>query len=105
MFALPDKSKQFLTAAVKVFIIALAFYFIYSKLSGGQWTLFTMTLHRSFSWPIIGGLLVLAVLNRYFEILKWQHLVSSFQTISVGEATKQVLGALTAAIFTPNGIG
>lgn len=105
MFALPDKSKQFLTAAVKISIIGLAFYFIWSKLSGGQWTFFTETLGRNFSWPIMAALVGLAFLNRFFEILKWQNLVGSFQSISVGESTKQVLGALTASIFTPNGIG
>jgi hypothetical protein len=105
MFAIPDKSKQFLTAAVKVLIVALAFYFIYLKLSDGQWAFFKATLQQNFSWRIVTALLALAVLNRFFEILKWKNLVSSFQAISVGEATKQVLGALTASIFTPNGIG
>jgi len=105
MFSLPDKSKQFLTAAAKVLIIAIAFYFIYLKLSGSQWTSFTVRLRENFSYPVVAMLLVLAVLNRFFEILKWQNLVSGFQSISVGESTKQVLGALTASVFTPNGIG
>jgi hypothetical protein len=43
-------------------------------------------------------------LNRYFEILKWQNLASYLKPISVSEATKQVLAALTAD-FLPNGIG
>jgi hypothetical protein len=43
------------------------------------------------------------VLNRYFEILKWQNLASYIKPISVLEATKQVL-ALTAGIL-PNGVG
>ena len=30
---------------------------------------------------------------------------TTIQPISVGEATKQVLSALTAGIFTPNGLG
>jgi uncharacterized membrane protein YbhN (UPF0104 family) len=105
MFSLPDKSKQFLTTAVKLFIIGLAFYFIWSRLSGGQWQFFTDTLQNNFSWPIIGALVVLGFLNRFFEIIKWQNLVSCFQTISLPESTQQVLGALTASVFTPNGIG
>ncbi len=47
----------------------------------------------------------MSVLNRFFEILKWQNLVSHFQNISLFLATKQVLGALTAGLFTPNGLG
>jgi hypothetical protein len=45
------------------------------------------------------GLLLLSVLNRYFEILKWQNLASYIKPISVLEATKQVLAALTAGIL------
>jgi hypothetical protein len=37
--------------------------------------------------------------------LKWQNLVSYLHKISLSEATKQVLGALTAGLFTPNGVG
>ena len=47
----------------------------------------------------------MSVANRYLEILKWQNLVSFLKPISVSESTKQVLGALTAGIFTPNGLG
>jgi hypothetical protein len=47
----------------------------------------------------------LSFLNRFFEILKWQNLVASFRKISLGDATAQVLAALTAGIFTPNGLG
>ena len=50
-------------------------------------------------------LLAFSVANRFIEILKWQNLVSFIKPISLGESTKQVLGALTAGIFTPNGLG
>ncbi|NRS89088.1 hypothetical protein HNQ02_002008 [Flavobacterium sp. 7E] len=53
----------------------------------------------------ISFILLLSVLNRYFEILKWHNLASYIKPISVAEATKQVLAALTAGIFTPNGVG
>ena len=39
------------------------------------------------------------------EILKWQNLVAYVQPLSLGKATEQVLAAVTAALFTPNGIG
>jgi hypothetical protein len=45
---------------------------------------------------------LLSILNRYFEILKWQNLASNIKPITVSEATKTYL--LTAGIFTP-GIG
>lgn len=49
--------------------------------------------------------LALSFSNRFLEILKWQNLVSYFQGLSVWKATEQVLAALTAGLFTPNGIG
>jgi hypothetical protein len=48
----------------------------------------------------IGFILLLSVLNRYFEILKWQNLASYLKPISVSEATKQVLAALTAGFYS-----
>jgi hypothetical protein len=48
---------------------------------------------------------LLSILNRFFEILKWQNLVSNLHKISLSEATKQVLGSLTVGVFTPNGVG
>jgi len=53
----------------------------------------------------ISFLLLLSVLNRFFEILKWKNLVSVIHKISKAEATKQVLSALSAGLFTPNGVG
>ncbi len=105
MFLLSDKSKQFLGAAVKLLIVGFAFYFIDEQLSKNDWAFFSAKLHANFTWVSLGLLLVMSFYNRYFEILKWQALVSWFRPISLGESTKQVLGALTASIFTPNGIG
>lgn len=105
MFPLSDKSKQFLISAVKILIVGLAFYFIDQRLAGNNWDFFSEKLDANFTWISAGLLLVMAFYNRYFEILKWQNLVSSFMPISLGESTKQVLGAFTASIFTPNGIG
>ncbi|RZJ29865.1 MAG: hypothetical protein EOO48_06485 [Flavobacterium sp.] len=100
-----DKSKQFLFSAVKILIIGLAFYFIDMRLAGNDWYFFSEKLSANFTWFSAGLLLIMAFYNRYFEILKWQNLVSSFKPISIADSTKQVLGAFTASIFTPNGIG
>src|SRR5690606_31870476 len=99
-----SKSKQFLTSAVKVLIIALAVYFIQSRLADNDWDFFLRALEQNFTWPAVVLLIFLSFVNRFLEILKWQNLVSSFKKISVAESAKQVLAALTAAIFTPNGI-
>jgi len=108
MITIPDKAKQFLVFLIKLLIVSGAFYFIYDQLANNDqldWPKFLKLLEEKQS--VLGILLLLSfsVANRYLEILKWQNLVSFIKPITVGESTKQVLGALTAGIFTPNGLG
>jgi len=93
---------------IKVLIVTGAFYFIYQQLASNDqldWQKFLALFHKNQSVGGILFLLLLSFLNRFFEILKWQNLVFYFQKITLWEATAQVLGALTAGIFTPNGLG
>lgn len=108
MISIPHKAKQFLVFTVKVLIVCGAFYFIYRHLADNEqldWNQFLVLFDKNKSVGGILFLLLLSFLNRFFEILKWQNLVASFRKISLGDATAQVLGALTAGIFTPNGLG
>jgi hypothetical protein len=108
MISIPHKTKQFLVLLIKLSIVGGAFYFIYNQLANNDkldWAQFLVLFKKNQSVAGIGFLLVLSVVNRYLEILKWQNLVSYLKPISVSEATKQVLAALTAGIFTPNGVG
>ncbi|CAH0334511.1 hypothetical protein FVB9288_00097 [Flavobacterium sp. CECT 9288] len=108
MISIPHKTKQFLVLLIKVLIVAGAFYFIYNQLAHNDkldWQKFIVLFQKNQSITGIAFLLLLSVLNRFFEILKWQNLVAFIHKITLGEATKQVLGALTAGLFTPNGVG
>ena len=108
MISIPHKTKQFLVLLIKLLIVGGAFYFIYDQLANNDkldWVQFITKFKKNKSVTGIGFILLLSVLNRFFEILKWQNLVSYINTISLGEATKQVLAALTAGLFTPNGVG
>jgi hypothetical protein len=108
MISIPHKTKQFLVLLIKLSIVGGAFYFIYNQLANNDkldWAQFLVLFKKNQSVAGIGFILVLSVVNRYLEILKWQNLVSYLKPISVSEATKQVLAALTAGIFTPNGVG
>jgi len=100
--------KRTITFVIKFLIVTAAFYFIYHQLVDNDqldWGKFIALLNAKRSlWGIL-FLLTFSVVNRYLEILKWQNLVSTLKPITVGAATKQVLGALTAGIFTPNGLG
>lgn len=108
MISIPHKTKQFLVLLIKLFIVGGAFYFIYNQLANNDkldWQKFLVLFQKNQSVGGIAFILVLSVLNRFFEILKWQNLVRCIDPISLHDATKQVLGALTAGLFTPNGVG
>jgi len=108
MITIPHKTKQFLVLLIKVLIVGGAFYFIYNQLANNDkldWRKFIVLFQKNQSIGGIAFILLLSVLNRFFEILKWQNLASVLKPITAAEATKQVLAAQTAGIFTPNGIG
>jgi len=108
MISIPHKTKQFLVLLIKLLIVGGAFYFIYNQLANNDkldWEKFIVLFQKNQSMAGIGFIVLLSVFNRYFEILKWQNLVSYLHIISLLDSTKQVLGALTAGLFTPNGVG
>ena len=108
MITIPHKAKQFGVFIIKLLIVITAFYFIYHQLVSNDkldWAKFSALVKEKQSVLGILFFVSFSFANRFLEILKWQNLVSFIKPISVGEATKQVLGALTAGIFTPNGLG
>ena len=108
MITIPHKAKQFLTFLIKLLIVGGAFYFIWDQLANNEkldWNQFLELLDRKKSFWGILFILSFSFFNRFFEILKWQNLVQVIEKISLSKATEQVLSALTASIFTPNGIG
>ncbi|WP_114492405.1 lysylphosphatidylglycerol synthase domain-containing protein [Candidatus Ulvibacter alkanivorans] len=110
MVSLPHKSTQYLPAALKVFILGVTFWFVYSKLvSNDQLSLseFFQTLARSSSitlWTLLFCFGV-AGLNWAAETAKWKALASTLQPINFSTAWKQTLTALTVSLATPNRIG
>ncbi len=108
MISIPHKAKQFLVLLIKLLIVGGAFYFIYNQLANNDkldWEKFIILFKKNQSVAGISFILLLSVLNRFFEILKWQNLAQVVKPISKSEATKQVLSALTLGVFTPVGVG
>ncbi len=104
------KTKHLLVVLLKLSIVGLAFYFIALKLTENskfQWNEFMAFLNENavFSFKIIGFLILLSILNWFFEILKWKNLVNTLSPITLKMATAQSLGALTTSLITPNRIG
>ena len=106
MISIPYKAKQFLVFLAKLLIVGGALYFIYNQLATNEkldWNQFLALLERKKSIAGIAFILSLSFLNRFLEILKWQNLAQKLKPISLSKATEQVLAALTAGLFTPNG--
>jgi len=108
MFSISKKAKNILILCVKIIVVVGAFYFIYHQLATNEkldWDKFFELINRKKSFFGILFLLSFSFFNRFLEILKWQNLAQLIHKISISQATEQVLAALTASIFTPNGIG
>ena len=108
--ALTYKSNPILIYCVKISIIALSFYFIYSKLAHNNrlsFSEFWNTLNATFITSLSSLIVItfLSCVNWFFEILKWKHLVDSINGISLKSAVEQTLAAHTASLFTPNRVG
>lgn len=109
MITFSHKSKQYLLTALKVIILTVTFSYIYLKLTANdslRFIDFTSNLNFDKSVTILILLfLFLATLNWFFEILKWQTVVSVLEPLSFKSALQQCLSALTVSLATPNRIG
>ena len=108
MTTINHTTKQSLVFLIKLLIITGAFYFIYNQLISNEkldWNKFLALFRKKQSFTGILFILLFSFLNRFLEILKWQNLAQVVKPISLYNATKQVLAALTLGIFTPVGLG
>ena len=104
------KTKQFFFTLIKLSIVGGAFYYIYNKLAHNDnldFNVFIAFLIENdvFLTKNILFVLFLTIFNWFFEILKWQKLVSFVKNVSFFVTLKQSLAAHTASLFTPNRIG
>jgi len=110
MIALSSKAKQYLLAAAKVLVLAVCFGYIFYKLKNNPSLNFEEFKDAILSKGSVSGyffilFLILAAANWFFEILKWQTLVSTFEKMDFSTALKQSLASLTVSLATPNRIG
>lgn len=110
MNALPHKAKQYLIASAKVLVLLFTFGYIFYKLKVDPSLDFTVFLETIFSKVNYLGVFlfpffILTAANWFFEILKWQTLVSTCKKIHFSTSLKQSLASLTVSLATPNRIG
>lgn len=107
MVALSHKAKQYGWFALKVFILVVAFVYIFNRIGNQNkesWGLiFDAISKKNIGYILL--FLAMATTNWFFEIKKWQTVVQKVKKISFFEATKQSLAALTVSLATPNRIG
>ncbi|EPR73333.1 hypothetical protein ADIWIN_1764 [Winogradskyella psychrotolerans RS-3] len=109
-YNVPYKIKQFLFVLIKLSIVVSAFCFMYSKIVQNEnleFNKFVAFLNENDVFSVKNSLILilLSSFNWFFEILKWQHLVTIIKPISFKSALEQSLGGLTASLITPNRIG
>lgn len=102
--------RKFLFLLVKFSIVIASFYFIYihtihNNAINFKDFIFQIEKIVTTNYKVIFYLFLFTFFNWFFEILKWQNLVSVLQKISFIQALKQSLGSHTASLFTPNRIG
>jgi hypothetical protein len=108
VISLSYKSKQYLLGTLKVLILAVAFGYLYYKVSEiptSLWTYFDFVNTKNTVGISLLFFIGLAILNWGLEIIKWQLLASYLFPISFGRAAKESLASLTVSIATPNRIG
>jgi len=108
--AFPKISKSITILLIKIIIVIGASYYIYHQLTNNTSLNFFEFLafvnqNQSLSIANVLFLIILTTLNWYFEIIKWQTLVSNLTSISSATALRQSLAGLTASLLTPNRIG
>lgn len=110
MMVVQDKAKHYLLLALKVCILIITFGYIYYKLIQGQGQLSSdyiksiINLDTS-TFLLVSSFIGLACCNLFFEVLKWQQIVSSRLPITIKESLQQTLASLTVSLATPNRIG
>ncbi len=110
MITASHKAKQYLLASAKVLVVAVSLGYIFYKLKNTATVNINTLTAAVFSKGGVSGaffllFITLAIANWYFEILKWQTLVSTFKKISFTTAFKQCLASFTVSVSTPNRIG
>ena len=107
MRPLSNKTKHYGLIALKVLILGITFWFIFSRLSSldtSAWeTVGNVFSETNYAYVLL--FIAMAGLNWLLEIFKWRTLVSALQKIDVRNAAIQCLSALSASLWTPNRIG
>ncbi|SFU68321.1 hypothetical protein SAMN05216480_11320 [Pustulibacterium marinum] len=103
------KTKHYLFVLLKVAIVVIAFFVIYTRLAQDDFSFHdfirVLKLYDVLSFTPLCCFLLFSIANWGIEFLKWQSFVASVRKINFKESIQQSLGAQTLAFITPNRIG
>ncbi len=101
--------KEILSSLIKFAVVALAFWFVYHKLTTHDDLKDFIRLLGNTStleiWVVLGVIMFLMLMNWGVEAIKWKQLIKQVEQISLWRAVESVFSGLTWAVFTPNRIG
>lgn len=101
--------KKILSALLKITIVVLAFWFIYTKLIANNdlknFVSLLDTLPNTEIWFTLSVVLLLMFVNWGLEAAKWKRLIKPIEPINLWLAIESVFCGLTWAVFTPNRLG
>ncbi|WP_353545490.1 hypothetical protein [Rhinopithecimicrobium faecis] len=108
-FLLTAAVKKYLSIFLKITILSMAGWYIYTKLNNhSNLRDFTQLLHgldRVQVYRTLVLVFVLMFVNWLLEVVKWRYLSRRIEKLSFWTALQSVFCGLTWAIFTPNRIG
>lgn len=106
---LTKTQRKYLNILIKLAIVALAMWFVISKVSNQkslhEFQQLINKIDPTTMRIIIVVVVMLMFVNWFLEVVKWKFLIRKIEKLSVWKATKSVFCGLTWAIFTPNRIG
>ncbi len=106
---LTNNTRKYLNLIIKIAVLLLAGWYIYSKVSSQhnlhEFKLLMKGLDRNLVTGVLVAVVVLMFCNWFLEIVKWKFISRRIEHLSWWRATEAVFCGLTWAIFTPNRIG
>ncbi|MGO1596229.1 MAG: lysylphosphatidylglycerol synthase domain-containing protein [Sphingobacterium sp.] len=106
---LTKTQRKYLNLLIKIVIVALAMWFVVSKVNNQEslreFEKLMRDLDHVTTGMVIGVVFLMMFLNWLLEVVKWRYLSRRIEMMSFWRAIKSVFCGLTWAIFTPNRIG
>ena len=103
------KGEKTIGFLLKIFIVALALFFLYkqltSKLHVEQFDIDYIFKLLKDKFFVIGLVILMMFLNWFLESLKWRFLISKIEKISIKQSIRAVFSGITISAFTPNRVG